>query len=396
MWSKDDREKSSRSLGKPPRSPSSLAIPLPLPEDEGSPRSLKSPRDPQSRGHRSHRDKPKGGSAIVLTNSRSVRVNSERRRPEEKKTERQKRLSNSFDPSYMRDRGYDYDSSDKRRKDREDDGDRRERREYKGREGDRRERRERKERKERNERKERSKAKERRDRKEDDSMSASSSGSDIWLKPPSGHETELGPRSISSPALFCPQPQNEGDRVVLDPHQIAGKLLALHALLIPSLDPYLPSLMRAESILKGNLADLWEKYLLTLQPSRRVSTDRKIVSILKEKLKWLDSEDTLEKLLEQDIEEGTETSTSTSTARSETRILSDARSKVPVLGPVVHTTSPRISSPLSSRARLPVMIPVIDMSPQEARDRGPSRAELAEVGDRGERNSRQEESHVDR
>jgi hypothetical protein len=47
----------------------------------------------------------------------------------------------------------------------------------------------------------------------------------------------------------------------------------------------------AESILKGNLTDLWSKYLSTLQPNRRASTDLKIVSILKERMRSLDSDD---------------------------------------------------------------------------------------------------------
>ena len=47
----------------------------------------------------------------------------------------------------------------------------------------------------------------------------------------------------------------------------------------------------SESILKGNLTDLWSKYLSTLQPNRRASTDLKIVSILKERMQSLDSDD---------------------------------------------------------------------------------------------------------
>jgi hypothetical protein len=96
-------------------------------------------------------------------------------------------------------------------------------------------------------------------------------------------------RCVSSPALFAPRrPQS----VTLDAQQIAGKHFPSRVSWpsFAAADRHIWA-SRAESILKGNLGDLWTNYLAKLQPNRRMSTDLRIMSILKEKMQSLDDTD---------------------------------------------------------------------------------------------------------
>jgi hypothetical protein len=102
----------------------------------------------------------------------------------------------------------------------------------------------------------------------------------------------------------------------------------------------------AESILKGNLTDLWSKYLSTLQPNRRASTDLKIVSILKERMQSLDSDDS-DDMLEYFMDmEGVDA------AAAELTLSARASAGLPQRRPSLSGTTSSTASPaLSSRRR---------------------------------------------